>query len=298
MNTPAPGKCSLRQPEQPASARAAFPGAAVLVQPIRPPRPGEATWRLCVLFSVAVMLCSLTTGALAAGAPAGMVQMPAGVYRPLLRSGTDPERVAVNSFYLDIEPVSNADFLEFVRANPRWRRSQVKRIFADESYLANWAGDLEPGAKAPANAAVTYVSWFAAEAYAHWKGRRLPTIAEWEFAAAASGTEADGNNDPAFKAEVLQWYANSAATEYRPLGGRPNFYGVRDLHGLIWEWAADFNSALPADDGADSRLFCGAGAQNARDVDDYPAFMRCAFRTSLRANYCIHNLGFRCAQNL
>jgi formylglycine-generating enzyme required for sulfatase activity len=235
--------------------------------------------------------------------PEGMVQIPAGVYRPLVRGGTDLKEVPVKAFYLDIVPVSNDDFLKFVRANPVWQRSSVKRIFADESYLKNWQGDLEPGSNAPANAPVVYVSWFAARAYAHWLGKRLPTVAEWEHAASASSTRPDGENDPAFQSGVLRWYAGSAATEFLPAGcGPKNVYGVRDLHGLVWEWVADFNSAVfsgdSRDGGVDIRLFCGGGAQNSKNAGDYPGFMRYAFRSSLHAEYCVHNLGFRCAKDL
>ncbi|HEU5396303.1 MAG TPA: formylglycine-generating enzyme family protein, partial [Verrucomicrobiae bacterium] len=234
--------------------------------------------------------------------PSGMVRIPDGSYRPLYRGRNDPAEIAVKSFYLDVLPVSNADYLEFVRANPRWRRSNVKRIFADNFYLQNWSGDLDPG-RAPADAPVTYVPWFAARAYAQWKGKRLPTVAEWEYAASASATRRDGDQDPQFKAEVLQWYCDSGATEFLSVtNGAKNFYGVRGLHGLVWEWVADFNSAIlgsgPGDGGPDARFFCGGGAQAAQAVDDYPAFMRYAFRSSLKADYCIHNLGFRCAKNL
>ena len=116
-------------------------------------------------------------------------------------------------------------------------------------------------------------------------------------------TRPDGQNDPAFKGEVLRWYADSTATEFMPVEeGTANFYGIRNLHGLVWEWVGDFNSAMISGDsrdgGVDGRLFCGAGAQSAQKVDDYPAFMRYAFRSSLRADYCIHNLGFRCAKDL
>ncbi|HVU08122.1 MAG TPA: formylglycine-generating enzyme family protein [Verrucomicrobiae bacterium] len=256
----------------------------------------------CVLASLRFCVDS-SAATNASIAPAGMVQIPAGVYRPLLKSKTDAAEIAVKSFYLDVEPVSNGEFLEFVRAHPQWQRSNVARLFADKSYLKNWAGDLEPGKNAPSNAPVTFVSWFAAKAYAQWKHERLPTIAEWELAANASATRADGENDPQFKAEILKWYCESSATEFLPVGvGGKNFYGVRDLHGLVWEWTADFNSAILSgdsrDDGADAKLFCGAGAQSARAVDDYPAFMRFAFRSSLKADYCIHNLGFRCAKDL
>lgn len=246
----------------------------------------------------------LFAGAASAGnPPVGMVQIPTGVYHPLFPGATGLKQVRVKSFYLDVLPVSNGEFLEFVRANPLWQRSRVRRIFADESYLKNWQGDLEPGSHAPRQAPVVYVSWFAARAYAHWRGERLPTVAEWEYAAAASPTRADGEKDAAFQREVLRWYAEPAATEYLPIGSGPqNVYGVRDLHGLVWEWVADFNSAIISSDaregGVEANLFCGGGAQAAQNVYDYPAFMRYAFRSSLEADYCVHNLGFRCAKDL
>src|ERR1039457_3888345 len=75
--------------------------------------------------------------------PPGMACVSNGFFRPLFRSQTDLKEVPVRSFYLDVLPVTNERFLEFVRANPRWQRSQVKRIFADESYLKNWVADLD-----------------------------------------------------------------------------------------------------------------------------------------------------------
>ncbi|HEU6447362.1 MAG TPA: formylglycine-generating enzyme family protein [Verrucomicrobiae bacterium] len=262
------------------------------------PAPWNLVFVLTLLFSATDFSRAVTNGEIP-----GMVLIPAGVYRPLFKSKSEPAKIAVKSFYLDIEPVSNRDYLEFVRTNPRWRRSHVARIFADESYLKNWADDLDPGRDAPADAPVVNVSWFAAKAYAQWKHKRLPVIAEWEIAANASATNPDGEKDPQFKAEVLKWYSESGATEFLPLGrGEKNFYGVRDLHGLIWEWVADFNSAILSGDsrdgGVDAKFFCGGGAQSAQNVDDYPAFMRFAFRGSLKADYCIHNLGFRCAKDL
>ena len=236
--------------------------------------------------------------------PAGMALIPEGVYRPFFRTDTDPKEIRLNPFWLDVLPITNGDFLGFVRANPRWRRSRVKRIFADESYLKNWASDLDPGTNAPANVPVTHVSWFAAKAYAQWKGKRLPTLAEWEYAALASPTRADGGKDPEFQRQVLQWYSTPGSAELPAVGlGRTNLWGVHDLHGLVWEWVADFNTAMVTgdargDNGLDRQLFCGGSAQGAKDMGNYPAFMRYAFRSSLKANYCVHNLGFRCARDL
>ena len=236
--------------------------------------------------------------------PAGMVLIPAGVFRPVLSASTDPNAVPVKAFLLDAMPVTVGDYLEFVQANPSWQRSHVKRIFADEFYLSNWAENLSPGTNLPLNSPVTHVSWFAAKAFAQWKGKRLPSLAEWECAAAASPDRPDGEHDAAFRQLVLQWYT-TPNSPLRSVGlGQPNFFGARDLHGLVWEWVLDFNSALLTGDsrtdsgGLERGLFCGAGSAGARDPADFPAFMRLGFRSSLQASYCIHNLGFRCAKDL
>jgi len=247
---------------------------------------------------------ALSALAAVSAAPPDMACVSNGVYQPLFRSLTDPTNVPVKSFRLDVAPVTNEKFLGFVRANPRWQRSQVKRIFADENYLKNWAGDLDPGTNALPDRPVVWVSWFAAKAYAQWQGKRLPTVAEWEVAAAASPAFADGTKDPAFQRDIMRWYSTAAPKLLPAAGSGPaNFWGVRDLHGLVWEWVADFNSATVTGDargdtGLDRQLFCGAGAVGAKDVQNFPAFMRYGFRSSLKAGYTVHNLGFRCAKDL
>jgi formylglycine-generating enzyme len=239
----------------------------------------------------------------AGATPAGMVLVPAGRYMPLFRTEKEPKDIAVAAFYLDVLPVTNGEFLEFVRANPKWRRSAVKRLFAEDDYLKRWAGDLEPGSNVLANAPVTHVSWFAAKAYCSWKGKRLPTTAEWEYAAAASPNQPDGANDPEFVRQVRAWYATRAPAMLPSVGlGQTNCFGVQDLHGLIWEWVADFSTAMVTGDargdtGLDRQLFCGSGSEGAKDTSNFPAFMRYGFRSSLKATYTVHNLGFRCAKS-
>lgn len=235
--------------------------------------------------------------------PAGMVPIPAGLYQPSFRQPNDPAQISVNSFLIDILPVTNGEFLDFVRTHPKWRRSAVKRLFADDQYLDHWAGDLDLGDAQP-DAPVTRVSWFAARAFARSKGKRLPTTAEWEYVAQASTTQSNGLSNPHFRAELLSLYTAPTPDRLPNIGSRtPNFYGVHDLHGLVWEWVEDFSTAMVTGDargdtGLDRQLFCGSGAQGAKDLSDYPAFMRFAFRSSLKASYTVPNLGFRCAQDL
>ena len=235
--------------------------------------------------------------------PAGMVVISGGVFKPLFRSTADFKEVSVQPFYLDALPVTNEDFLQFVRANPRWQRSSVKRLFADESYLKNWASDLELGTNALPNAPVTFLSWFAAKAYAQWRGKRLPTVAEWELVAEAGYTTPDGEKDSEFKRALLDWYSSPVQTLANVGMSRTNYWGIHDLHGLVWEWVADFNTSMVTGDargdtGLDRQLFCGSGSVGVRDVSNFAAFMRYGFRSSLKADYCVHNLGFRCAKDL
>src|SRR5688500_16625233 len=87
-------------------------------------------------------------------APAGMVLIPAGTYAPILRGKDDPEKISVPAFWLDVRPVTNAEFLAFVRAHPKWQRTRVSLLFADPGYLGDWAGELELGPDAPPDAPV------------------------------------------------------------------------------------------------------------------------------------------------
>ena len=69
----------------------------------------------------------LVTAGAAATLQPGMVRIPDGRYQPFFRAATDPKEVPVKAFALDILPVTNGDFLEFVRTHPQWQKSQVKR---------------------------------------------------------------------------------------------------------------------------------------------------------------------------
>lgn len=229
-----------------------------------------------------------------------LVPIPAGTYRPLYSAPGEPTEIPRPAFLFEEHPVTNAQYLAFVEANPRWLKSRVASLMAEANYLHHWSGDFTFAAEA-ANSPVTNVSWFAARAYAHWAGRRLPTLAEWESVGMSSKTAAFGRDEKGYNQRILNWY--SRPTPPFPeavLSHEPNFFGVSDMHGLIWEWVGDFNSSLSTgesrgDSGLDRNLFCGSGSIGAADPSDYAAFMRFAFRGSLSGHFTVNNLGFRCA---
>lgn len=233
-----------------------------------------------------------------------MVCISAGYFTPLFKDETDAGKIKIEPFYMDVYPVTNAQFLEFVKANPKWQRSRIKRLFADKSYLNHWKSDLELGEKINPHSPVTNISWFAAKAYAEWLGKRLPTVAEWEYVASASKIKPNAYGDEKVIQSILDWYSKRSLDKLQPVGSTDkNYWGVYDLHGLIWEWTYDFNTALVTgefrgDASLERNLFCGASGISSTDARNYPAFMRYGFRSSLKANYTVNNLGFRCVKDI
>ncbi|MEX1055014.1 MAG: formylglycine-generating enzyme family protein [Rhodothermales bacterium] len=249
--------------------------------------------------SIFLLLFLLAPLSQAEAQPEGMVRVGGGTYTPLYRGALESGEVDVAPFYLASVAVTNAEFVEFVKARPEWRRSRAKRVFADESYLEYWESDLSPGKDA--QAPVTSVSWFAARAYAEWKGMRLPTTAEWEFAASAGAKQLDGRTEDGFYERILTLYSRPARVTQRPVRSTfRNYWGLYDMHGLVWEWVEDFNSNIVtgssrSNTSLDRGLFCGSASIGASDARDYPGFVRLAFRSGLRAAYNLSNLGFRLA---
>ncbi len=231
-----------------------------------------------------------------------MVLVDGGEYMPLYKSNVEVDAIAVESFWMDSRPVTNGEFLEFVRTNPQWLRSQIKPIFADETYLRHWASDLDLGPQSEMleNLPVVNISWFAARAYAHWVGKRLPTVAEWEMVGLASESQKDGRDEEGYYERILEWYGKPTLPWSKwDTDHFKNAYNIYAMHGLIWEWVDDFNTALVTGESRgdvelERNLFCGSGSQGSSDFKDYAAFMRFGFRSSLSADYAVATLGFRC----
>ena len=120
---------------------------------------------------------------------------------------------------------------------------------------ADWRHPLGPGSSIVGmdNHPVVHVSWFDAEAYAKWAGKRLPTEAEWEFAARGGldgkkyvwGDEAFDEDRPQcnnfqghFPDEntVKDGYARTSPVK----AFAPNGYGLYDMAGNVWQWTADW----------------------------------------------------------
>ena len=253
------------------------------------------TRRLCA-WAVSLAACA---GALAAD----YVRLPGARFDSVLPQDVRPVSVDIAPFEMRVTPVTVDEYLRFVQTHAQWQRDHVPGVFADQRYLAAWSSPLQPSAAQPRTAPVTEVTWFAAQAYCASEGARLPSWLEWEYAAAADATHADARDDARWRARILAWYARPSASALPAVGGAPNVYGVRDLHGLVWEWVDDFNALFISGDsrtqGEPERVkFCGAGAISIVGRDSYAVLMRVALLSSLNAADTTANLGFRCARAL
>ena len=248
-------------------------------------------------------------------APEGMVLIPAGEFQmgsnaPEAENDEQPvHTVYVDAFFMDKYEVTNLEYQQFVLANPRWGKDRIDGNFHDGDYLAHWTGNDYPGGEA--NHPVVHVSWYAAVAYSKWAGKRLPTEAEWEYAARGglSGKNYPWGDD--IDSGKANYNLNVDGTT--PVGVYPpNGYGLYDMAGNVWEWCLDEydenfyassprNNPLSGANNPDWVMNNFTGVKTARVLrggawGNSPKYLRVASRSrdtpSLTSDYG----GFRCAR--
>ena len=147
-------------------------------------------------------------------------------------------RVKLNSFYLDKYEVTNSEFKRFIDSNPIWAKDKTPSELHNGKYLSDWIGNNIPAGKP--DFPVAFVSWYAAVAFCQAQGKRLPTEAEWEFAARG------GHENRAFPwgdempDKTQANFAESGFGATVAVGSyAPNGYGLFDMAGNVWEFLAD-----------------------------------------------------------
>ncbi|WP_069812233.1 ergothioneine biosynthesis protein EgtB [Streptomyces sp. TP-A0874] len=202
----------------------------------------------------------------AAGLPAEVL-VPGGPFT--MGTSTEPwsldnerpaHRRTLPDFFLDTLPVGNGAYLEFMAdggyEDPRWWHPAGWSFVREHSLRAplfwrregrQWVrrrfGEVEP---VPLDEPVLHVSWYEADAYARWRGRRLPTEAEWEKAARYDPATGRSRRYPWGEPDPVPALANLGQRHLRaaPLGAYPEGaspLGVRQLIGDVWEWtSSDF----------------------------------------------------------
>jgi sulfatase modifying factor 1 len=130
--------------------------------------------------------------------------------------------------------VSNAEFRMFTEANPQWQPDRLPPDLDNRNYLKHW----KLGALAREDHPVVNVNWYAAVAYCRWAGKRLPTGAEWEYAARGGLDATFPWGDQPVDDRRANFSGGLGTTT--PIGKYPpNGYGLFDMAGNVWQFLVD-----------------------------------------------------------
>ncbi|MFN8208269.1 MAG: SUMF1/EgtB/PvdO family nonheme iron enzyme [Bacteroidales bacterium] len=163
---------------------------------------------------------------------AGLVLIPGGTFMmgrdvPGGADFSPAHLVQIDSFFMDVQEVTNAEYRKFCEATG----TNLPEFWNTAAFRC---GDAFP------DNPVVGVNWYDAQKYAAWAGKRLPTEAEWEYAARGGlqGMEyPNGNewNKPKSMQDGNGWQNLTRAGRQES----PNAYGLYDMDGNVWEWVSD-----------------------------------------------------------
>lgn len=200
-------------------------------------------------------------------------------------------KVFVDSFYIDINEVSNGDYLKYCKITgyklPEFWNVDI--FHSGESYL---------------DYPVVGISWVDAEKYAEWAGKRLPTEAEWEYAARGGLINNEFPNGTTWETALRR---NEVTGDWENLtvkikSFKPNGYGLYDMGGNAWEWVQDIyqhnyyekspvNNPRGPEKGTNRVIRSGSWHSGEMCHKVY-------YRKGLTANWVDFAVGFRCAKDV
>jgi iron(II)-dependent oxidoreductase len=264
-------------------------------KPVTPPKSGTRLLLAIALASIAG--CSepeqeAQTGTTSDWATASIL-IPAGEF--LMGDSSEGDHspvhaVFVDSFYMDKYEVTNAQFYEFCLATD----CRLPEFWGMDEFRSGLDYPDHP---------VVGVSWRDAKAYAEWAGKRLPTEAEWEYAARGGLVEQKYTIGNSLDSTQANFTVDGIATGLKKVGSYPpNGYGLHDMAGNVVEWVADYydkgfyaQSPTANPTGPQTgkfRVIRGGGWHSG------PYCNRVYFRNALPSGWRDFNVGFRCARDV
>ena len=201
------------------------------------------------------------------------------------KDGDDSEkpvhRVSVSSFKLSEAPITVAQYREFCQATGREMPFEPKWGWIDNHPIVN-------------------VSWYDAFSFAEWAGCRLPTEAEWEFAARGGNNSChykySGGNNP----NEIAWFSDNVKSPgTRPVRAKkPNELGLYDMSGNVYEWCSNWKYEYTTEDvtdpqGPDTGYI---KASKGGSWHSSSKSLRVSNRDDDPPEFYSHNVGFRIAK--
>lgn len=244
--------------------------------------------------STLVLLIIISTVAIAQQ-DSGMTLVPGGEFfmGNDIRNGlgfSPAHKVKVDSFYIDKYEVTNSGYLKFCQKTghklPEFWNTDIFK--SGEDYL---------------NYPVIGVSFSDAKKYAEWAGKRLPTEAEWEYAARGGLDGKDFPNGDVWTREKAKQDSIGWKNLIEPVGSyEPNGYGLYGMAGNVWEWVADRHSeTYYAESVFDNPKGPEKGSNRVIRGGSWHSGKMCKkvfYRKGLISNWCDFAVGFRCVREL
>lgn len=223
--------------------------------------------------------------------PDKMVLIPAGEFN--MGKGVDfgpAHKVKISSFLMDQFEVTNREYLKFCQATGY----KPPEFYNTDNFKS---GDKYP------DYPVIGVNWFDAQKYAEWCGKRLPTEAEWEYAARGGLKDMEYPNGNSWDEKKPKQDPSGWTNFIEPVGKDvPNGYGLHNMAGNVWEWVSDFYSdTYYSESAAENPAGPKSGSSRVIRSGSWHSGGMCKkvyYRKGLPGNWCDFGVGFRCARDL
>jgi len=215
-------------------------------------------------------------------------------------------QVTIKDFYLCKYEVTKGEFIEFVnKTGYRTDAEKYSGAFVwngskwEKHYDANWK---KPYITQASNHPVVCITWNDAISYCKWlsnitgENYRLPTEAEWEYAARGGTLQKNPKFSGSNNVYSVAWYFNNSNRCTHPVGSKsPNSIGLYDMTGNVWEWCSDWYSKYSSNFTVNpngpsygtSRIIRGGS------FNDLVESVRISKRDRLEPNIALYMIGFR-----
>lgn len=217
-------------------------------------------------------------------------------------------KLHIDGFYMNKYEVTNSEFAEFLNRNYLFINDINSVIDLNGSFQNEHCRIYHTGSKFMVelgyeNHPVAFVNWYGAEAYAKWKGGRLPTEAEWEFAATGGVYSRNCKYAGSNNVEQVGWHCSNSGNSLQIVGlKRANELGIYDLSGNIFEWCSDWysdvyyrNSPSKNPKGAISGSY---KVMRGSSYSNLPSATQNTVRSWVNPEFSVSYIGFRIVKDL